>query len=78
MADVFISYSRKDKDFVKALHAALVQQNRETWVDWEDIPLTADWWQEIQSGIETAIRLCLSLALIRSPQKSVERRLIMR
>jgi TIR domain/Eukaryotic translation initiation factor eIF2A len=54
MADVFISYSRKDKDFVKALHAALTQQNRETWVDWEDIPLTADWWQEIQSGIETA------------------------
>ncbi|KAM3092149.1 toll/interleukin-1 receptor domain-containing protein [Phormidesmis sp. 146-12] len=54
MADVFISYSRKDKDFVRALHAALVQQNRETWVDWEDIPLTADWWQEIQSGIEAA------------------------
>jgi hypothetical protein len=23
-------------------------------VDWEDIPLTADWWQEIQRGIEGA------------------------
>lgn len=54
MADVFISYSRKDKDFVKALHAALSKQNREAWVDWEDIPLTADWWQEIEQGIETA------------------------
>jgi WD40 repeat protein/tetratricopeptide (TPR) repeat protein len=54
MTDVFISYSRKDKEFVKTLHTALVQDNRDTWVDWEDIPLTADWWQEIQRGIEAA------------------------
>ena len=54
MADVFISYSRKDKEFVKALHTALVKCDRETWIDWEDIPLTADWWQEIKHGIEAA------------------------
>lgn len=54
MADVFISYSRKDKEFVKVLHTALAEQQRDTWVDWEDIPLTADWWQEIQRGIEAA------------------------
>ncbi|MBW4470384.1 MAG: TIR domain-containing protein [Stenomitos rutilans HA7619-LM2] len=54
MADVFISYSRKDKDFVKALHTALAQCDRDAWVDWEDIPLTADWWQEIERGIEAA------------------------
>jgi len=54
MSDVFISYSRKDKEFVKALHEALIERNRDTWVDWEDIPLTADWWQEIQLGIEDA------------------------
>ncbi|BAU12624.1 RHS Repeat family protein [Leptolyngbya sp. NIES-3755] len=52
MSDVFISYSRKDKAFVERLHQALKQQNRETWVDWEDIPLSADWWQEIERGIE--------------------------
>ncbi|XGV97497.1 MAG: TIR domain-containing protein [Leptolyngbya sp. BL-A-14] len=54
MADVFISYSRKDKDFVKALHTALAKCDRAVWVDWQDIPLTADWWQEIEHGIEAA------------------------
>ena len=24
------------------------------WVDWEDIPLSADWWKEIQAGIDGA------------------------
>lgn len=54
MAEVFISYSRKDTDFVRRLHAALAGHNRDTWVDWEDIPLTADWWREVQGGIEAA------------------------
>ncbi|WP_421656040.1 TIR domain-containing protein [Leptothermofonsia sp. ETS-13] len=54
MTDVFISYSRKDKDFVKAIHTALAESGREAWVDWQDIPLTADWWQEIERGIEAA------------------------
>jgi hypothetical protein len=54
MADVFISYSRKDTAFVRRLHDALAARNRDTWVDWEDIPLTAEWWSEIQRGIEAA------------------------
>jgi WD40 repeat protein len=54
MADVFISYSRKDQAFVQKLHAALHQQQRDPWIDWEDIPPTADWWQEIELGIEGA------------------------
>ncbi|MEM6252341.1 MAG: TIR domain-containing protein [Cyanobacteria bacterium P01_D01_bin.156] len=54
MTDVFISYSRKDKTFVKVLHKALEKSNYDSWVDWEDIPLTADWWAEIQTGIEAA------------------------
>ncbi|MGG6267846.1 TIR domain-containing protein [Leptolyngbya sp. AN03gr2] len=54
MRDVFISYSRKDKPFVEKLHHALEAQNRDAWVDWDDIPLTAKWWQEIQRGIEGA------------------------
>jgi hypothetical protein len=54
MPDVFISYSRKDADFVRRLHGALANLNRDVWVDWEDIPLTADWWQEICRGIESA------------------------
>jgi TIR domain len=52
--DVFISYSRRDKVFVQRLNAALVNLNRDTWVDWEDIMPTEKWWQAIESGIESA------------------------
>lgn len=54
MSEVFISYSRKDKDFVHQLHDALAAQGRDAWVDWEDIPATADWWREIQAGVDGA------------------------
>jgi WD40 repeat protein len=54
MTDVFISYSRKDKAFVQVLNDALVESKYDAWVDWENIPLTADWWAEIQAGIEAA------------------------
>ncbi|RMF76797.1 MAG: toll/interleukin-1 receptor domain-containing protein, partial [Chloroflexi bacterium] len=55
--DVFISYSRHNEDFVRKLFNALLDEgrdNKDIWVDWEDIPLTADWWEEIQRGIEGA------------------------
>lgn len=48
-----MSYSPKDKDFVRRLNDALVGQKREAWVDWKDIPLTAEWQQEILTNIET-------------------------
>jgi WD40 repeat protein len=54
MAEVFISYSRKDKDFVRRLGDALAEHKREAWVDWKDIPLTAEWQQEIFRNIESA------------------------
>ncbi|MEM7345388.1 MAG: TIR domain-containing protein, partial [Chloroflexota bacterium] len=54
MNEVFISYSRKDKSFAQKLDAALRASGRDPWVDWEDIPLTSDWWAEIQAGIEAA------------------------
>src|SRR5689334_11090 len=54
MADIFISYSRKDREFVRRLHDTLKEQGRDAWVDWEDIPLTADWEQTIYEAIEAA------------------------
>jgi len=54
MADVFISYSRKDKAFVQVLHQALAESKYDAWIDWQDIPPTADWWAEIEAGIESA------------------------
>ena len=52
--DIFVSYSRRDKDFVRQLWEALAQANQDAWVDWDDIPPTADWRQEIYRGIEAA------------------------
>ena len=52
MHDVFISYSRRDGEFVRRLHAALAALRKDVWVDWEDIPPTAEWPTEIDEGIE--------------------------
>lgn len=49
---VFISYSRKDKDFVKKLNNALDSAGVDAWVDWEGIPLSSDWMAEITAAIE--------------------------
>jgi hypothetical protein len=47
MSDVFISYSRKDKEFVHRLQNALTEHEREPWLDTKDMPPTAAWLQEI-------------------------------
>jgi TIR domain len=54
MADVFISYSRKDREFVRKLHDRLQHAKRDVWVDWEDIPPSAEWLREIEQAIEAA------------------------
>ncbi|MEO1520684.1 MAG: TIR domain-containing protein [Cyanobacteria bacterium J06633_2] len=52
--EIFISYSRRNKEFVQRLCQAFSNTGRNVWVDWEDIPPNADWRQEIYSGIEAA------------------------
>ena len=47
MSDVFISYSRRDIDFVRHLFDQLTARDGEPWADWQDIPPTADWLAEI-------------------------------
>src|ERR1700730_3097518 len=54
MTDVFISYSRKDKDFVRRLDEALKSRKREAWVDWEGIRPTEEFMQAIYGAIEAA------------------------
>ncbi|NJN59155.1 MAG: CHASE2 domain-containing protein [Leptolyngbyaceae cyanobacterium SL_5_9] len=51
---VFISYSRKDKEFVQQLYAALKAHERDAWVDWQDILPSEKWWKAIEAGIEGA------------------------
>lgn len=54
MSDVFISYSRKDSAFVQKLFDDIKGTGKEVWADFEDIPKAADWWEEIQAGIDAA------------------------
>jgi len=54
VADLFVSYSRTDADAVRRLCDALVAQQREVWVDWRDIPPTAQWRNEILAAIDAA------------------------
>jgi hypothetical protein len=54
MSDVFISYSRKDTDFVRRLTNSLSRTGRDIWVDWQDIPRGENWLNEIFSGIDNA------------------------
>ncbi len=51
---VFISYSRRDKEFVARLHDALAERKYDIWVDWQDIPPSAEWLAEIRAGVESA------------------------
>ena len=39
---------------MRHLHEALAGQGRDTWVDWEGIPPTAEWLKEIYAAIENA------------------------
>ena len=50
--DVFISYSRKDSEFVRRLEKALERRGREAWVDWEGIRPTEEFMQAIYRAIE--------------------------
>jgi hypothetical protein len=54
MARIFVSYSRKNKDFCRQLTDELQKRDFDFWVDWEGIPPTVDWKKEIQKGIEEA------------------------
>jgi hypothetical protein len=69
MADVFISYAREDQDFVRELQDALEERERNTWIDWKDIPLTAKWKEEVFCAIEQAD----SFAAVISPDSIVSK-----
>lgn len=52
LTDVFISYSRKDSSFVDSLNNSLIKVEKNVWIDWEDIPYSAKWWEEITEAVE--------------------------
>jgi TIR domain len=54
VTQVFVSYSRKDQEFVQRLVAALVAEKREVWLDEKDIEPTAEWLKKIFENIDAA------------------------
>jgi WD40 repeat protein len=52
--DAFVSYSRRDVEFVRRLRDALNERGKRLWVDLEDIPPTADWRAKVHAGLEQA------------------------
>lgn len=52
--DLFISYSRRDGEFVRELVAVLESRGKSVWVDQVDIPPAARWRQELTAAIEAA------------------------
>jgi WD40 repeat protein len=54
-ADVFVCYSRRDRDFTQQLHAALSARGKDVYVDWEDIPAwSPDYEAELFAAIDAA------------------------
>ena len=55
MSDIFISYSRRDAG-VRARRCTIASPRRSgtVWVDWEDIPPSAEWLAEIERAIEAS------------------------
>lgn len=65
---IFISYAREDQEYVQRVCDALTQRGRAVWVDWRDIPPTAEWWKEIGDALAAAdaVLVVLSPAFARS------------
>jgi len=67
---VFLSYSRRNRDFAKALYGKLTDAGFPLWRDVHDIEAGADdWWQAIQEAIRACdtVVLCMSLPALKSP-----------
>jgi len=67
LSDVFISYSRKDTQFIREILELLGANKREAWIDLHDIDYSVKWWEEICAGIDGADNFVLFVS-----QSSVE------
>jgi hypothetical protein len=54
MSDLFISYSRDDREFVEKLHTAIKSSKRDAWMDTYDIDKGEKFWLTIEQGINAA------------------------
>ncbi|HVO42497.1 MAG TPA: TIR domain-containing protein [Aggregatilineales bacterium] len=68
MGYIFISYSSKDRDFVRRLADDLVKNGHEIWLDFQKITGRRPYWEEIQAGIEG----CTHFLMVISPDSIQE------
>src|SRR5262245_16303644 len=54
LSDIFVSYSRRDSTFVEQLTKKLHKAGLDVWIDWEDIPYSSNWWEEISQAVTGA------------------------
>ncbi len=67
-AAVFVSYSRRDAEFVvESVKPQLASLDLDVWIDLDDIPPSSKWRDEIQDGIER----CEALIIIVSPDSAM-------
>lgn len=59
---VFLSYARQDMDIARRLLADLDAAGIDTWVDFQDIAPSAEWYREIQRGIDSTDAFVLLLS----------------
>lgn len=69
MADLFISYSRRDTEFVARLRESLAKLGREPWVDVHGIRPAEDFMQAIREAIDSA----LAFVFVLSPDSVVSK-----
>ena len=63
-AKLFLSYSRKDLEFVRRLSTGLVARGQDVWVDLEGIQPSEDWLKAIHAAIEGADALAAGAEII--------------
>ncbi len=62
MADVFISFSHKDEEFVRRLFDVLQEREVDAWVDWQDIPPSTYFNGEILPAIDAALAMVIVIS----------------
>jgi formylglycine-generating enzyme required for sulfatase activity len=61
-SSAFVAYHGKDQIFTRRLFAALARYGIDTWVDWANIPVSADWMKALNAGIDSADNFIIVLS----------------
>jgi hypothetical protein len=69
---IFISYSRRDEDFVRRLAQALAKSGLDVWMDVEDIAVGSKWSTAIQRGLDDSSIMLVILSPASMESSNVE------